>query len=299
MDKETLSNYGWIVICVLVLSVMIALATPFGTYISDGVKATTAGLFETSKNALDTGLEEAGITIEDQEFEGVNTIGGNTGSAPTVDPTLNHRDIIPKGATYTLANGTVLGAGENFPATPQYLDAYRYGDYTYVYSAGYIAEPYTAPFNEQFQNGNYEGWLVTVRQETPDGADFFPYQLKKSDYGTVLEYITGKPVTSMEYTFWRRWGMNSIENIPNTIINMNSTFYDANLRVAPIVPESVLDLTSTFCSSQFVNELVINANPTVYDSCLDFILQDTVITGTSKMLQELAATNSFGYVTIK
>ena len=30
MDKETLSNYGWVVICVLVLVVMIALATPFG-----------------------------------------------------------------------------------------------------------------------------------------------------------------------------------------------------------------------------------------------------------------------------
>ena len=28
MDKETLSNYGWVVICVLVLVVMIALATP-------------------------------------------------------------------------------------------------------------------------------------------------------------------------------------------------------------------------------------------------------------------------------
>ena len=26
MDKETLSNYGWIVICVLVLAVMLALA---------------------------------------------------------------------------------------------------------------------------------------------------------------------------------------------------------------------------------------------------------------------------------
>ena len=35
MDKETLSNYGWIVICVLVLTVMIALATPFGTFVAD------------------------------------------------------------------------------------------------------------------------------------------------------------------------------------------------------------------------------------------------------------------------
>ena len=38
MDKETLSNYGWVVICVMVLAVMIALATPFGEYIRDGVK---------------------------------------------------------------------------------------------------------------------------------------------------------------------------------------------------------------------------------------------------------------------
>ena len=37
MDKETLSNYGWIVICVIVLAVMIALATPFATLIKDAV----------------------------------------------------------------------------------------------------------------------------------------------------------------------------------------------------------------------------------------------------------------------
>ena len=43
MDKETLSNYGWIVICVLVLAVMLALATPFGTFIADGFKATYTG----------------------------------------------------------------------------------------------------------------------------------------------------------------------------------------------------------------------------------------------------------------
>ena len=52
MDKNTLSNYGWIVIAVLVLSVMIALATPFGEYIKAGVESTTAGLFETSEKAM-------------------------------------------------------------------------------------------------------------------------------------------------------------------------------------------------------------------------------------------------------
>ena len=44
MDKETLSNYGWVVICVLVLVVMIALATPFGKYVATAVKNTTEAL---------------------------------------------------------------------------------------------------------------------------------------------------------------------------------------------------------------------------------------------------------------
>ncbi len=66
MDKETLSNYGWVVICVLVLVVMIALATPFGKYIASAVSRTTEALFKTSKSALETGLAAgvSGATIE-------------------------------------------------------------------------------------------------------------------------------------------------------------------------------------------------------------------------------------------
>ena len=69
MDKNTLSNYGWIVIAVLVLSVMIALATPFGSYIEQGVRATTEGLFDTSKNAVNTAFEDLGVQMDDQTFE--------------------------------------------------------------------------------------------------------------------------------------------------------------------------------------------------------------------------------------
>ena len=60
MDKSTLSNYGWIVIAVLVLSVMIALATPFGEYIKAGVESTTAGLFDTSEKAMNVVGMDAG-----------------------------------------------------------------------------------------------------------------------------------------------------------------------------------------------------------------------------------------------
>ena len=86
MDKETLSNYGWIVICVLVMVVMIALATPFGSFISEAVQSTTKGLFDVNKSALDsTGL----INIDNQEFDvpdmnhGAEN-GGNTGETPVV-----------------------------------------------------------------------------------------------------------------------------------------------------------------------------------------------------------------------
>ena len=80
MDKNTLSNYGWIVIAVLVLSVMIALATPFGTYIENGVKSTTAGLFDTSEKALNV----VGMTAGSGNFEDGYTGVGSSGETPVV-----------------------------------------------------------------------------------------------------------------------------------------------------------------------------------------------------------------------
>ena len=87
MDKNTLSNYGWIVIAVLVLSVMIALATPFGEYIKAGVESTTAGLFDTSEKAMNV----VGMSAGD---------GGFGSSIPTKDPALNPSGTIPEGAYY-------------------------------------------------------------------------------------------------------------------------------------------------------------------------------------------------------
>ena len=72
MDKETLSNYGWIVICVLVMVVMIALAGPFGTFVADAVKSTTQGLFDVNQNAMNA----AGINIDDNAF--TDDINGGT-----------------------------------------------------------------------------------------------------------------------------------------------------------------------------------------------------------------------------
>ena len=53
MDKETLSHYGWIVILVLILSVLLALATPFGNFIADGFKVAYNGLIDVTCKVLD------------------------------------------------------------------------------------------------------------------------------------------------------------------------------------------------------------------------------------------------------
>ena len=76
MDKQTLSHYGWIVIVVLVLAVMLAFATPFGTYVGDAVVATTKGFGSiTEHNLNEDNIKNQGDKWEDK-FE--NGVGGGT-----------------------------------------------------------------------------------------------------------------------------------------------------------------------------------------------------------------------------
>ena len=240
MDKETLSNYGWIVICVLVLAVMIALATPFGSYISEGTQSTVEGLFATQQSAL----EVVGIELEDSEV-----------IPPTVEELIT-QGIVPEGATYTSADGTVYNTGDTMP-TPQYLDAFRYGDYTYVYSADYYNRPYTASFENQFCNGGYNGWLVTIRQETSDGTDYRGYQLKKSSYGAILESINGQPITCMSGTFYNCTALTTAPTIPSSVTYMNSTFNGCTkLTTAPAIPSSVTSLYGTFSGCTALTEKI-------------------------------------------
>ena len=53
MDKKTLSHYGWIVVLVLILAVLLAFVSPLGSFIADGFHAFTGGFISTNNNALD------------------------------------------------------------------------------------------------------------------------------------------------------------------------------------------------------------------------------------------------------
>ena len=64
MDKQTLSNYGWLVVVTLVLAIMLALATPFGSYVGDGVVSVANGFVGTSNDAT----AEENISQEEVEW---------------------------------------------------------------------------------------------------------------------------------------------------------------------------------------------------------------------------------------
>ena len=197
----------------------------------------------------------------------VSLSGGNNDASLE---NLNHSGTIPAGATYTLANGTVLNAGEEFPANPQPLDAYKYGDYTYVYSANYSNMPYSTSFENQFCDGAYNGWLVTVISERN-----YCSPILKSEYGTILNSIANAPITSMICTF---------DNCPITI--------------APVIPSTVIDMSCTFYDCPLLSgDIVINANnpAIIYDECFYGVNMDNITLKGEASKEILNAIGSTGY----
>ena len=239
MDKETLSNYGWIVICVLVMVVMIAFATPFGSFISGAVQSTTKGLFDVNKSALNsTGL----INIDDQTFDvpdmnhGAGENGGNNnnnGGYNHAAPELHPNGVIPEGGTYTTAGGTVYNAGEAFPATVVTGDKYVYGDFTYCYNK--CLNIFGMWMTDESQNG----WGVSSNGD-------------KEYYNPILETINNLPVTDMDGTFISRNLMIKAPEIPQYVNSMGGAFLNCkNLTEVPDIPAHVVNVANIFqgCSN--------------------------------------------------
>ena len=247
MDKETLSNYGWIVICVLVLAVMIALAGPFGTFVAGAVKSTTAGLFGVNQNALGA----AGIEIGDQAFANCEHLETEIRNATadysgdtcckecgTVLGTGKHK--VPDGGIYYVGVsynevGRYQGAtaiyrpGDELPEVVSFGDVYVYGDYEYRF--------------QQYCNGTWKsdveiaGWGVRVIDNT------------KTSYGEMLSEINGQPITSLRGTFQNCKALETAPALPTTgdITDMCYAFlWCENLAVAPTIPNGVTNMSSAF-----------------------------------------------------
>lgn len=74
MDKETLSQYGWIVIVIIILTIFLAIASPLGTYIFGGFKKVQEPIanFEESEDIFYSGA--LSVNVHPKELETQNNI---------------------------------------------------------------------------------------------------------------------------------------------------------------------------------------------------------------------------------
>ena len=250
MDKETLSNYGWIVICVLVLAVMLALATPFGNFISTAVKSTTQGLFDVNKNALNsTGL----INIGDQSFDSKDL------NDETATFYYDHGDYIYLRNSYS---GNEIGAptieeGRKF--VKEYAAILLGASFDDILAQGITEDDLWNEFGltedtfEPAVLGN--GWGVMVKSTD------------KTSYGPILESINGEPITNVTGTFYDCESLIVSPEIPSGVTDMYDTFYGCtSLTTAPTIPNSVTDMTSTFqnCTSLTTAPAIPNSVTNMY-----------------------------------
>lgn len=118
------------------------------------------------------------------------------------------------------------------------------------------------------------------------------------------ESLTAAPeipsgVTDLYETFTYCINLQTAPQIPEGVTTMNRTFAECwSLTTAPVIPASVTLLQGTFsgCSS-LSGEVVIHANPAHYSQCFSGTRNPIVLTGSSTVLAELAATADNGNVT--
>ncbi len=295
MDKNTLSNYGWIVIAVLVLSVMIALATPFGSYIEQGIKNTTTGLFEVENNAMSTAQVAVGLP----------------------DPRLSHNGTIKEGAVYYVGvTGATVGdysgatatyrEGDAFPE-PHIGDVYVYGDYEYRYNKRIYVNLETenitwGDFSE------YPGWGVRVLDKT------------KTNYSPILNNIANEPISNVVATFKGCRNMITSPKIPDTTKWSQHCFYGCiSLKHIPNLPEQIVksnymfaacysletvppingknsDINDMFIQCYNLKYVEINCSPTNIRNVFETSKPSTdlILAGTSTKLQQIAETSTTG-----
>lgn len=277
MDKETLSHYGWIVILVLILAVLLALASPFGMFIADGIKATTAGLWDTQWGAMSA----VGIILPNEEFVGepapCNIEGHYLGDGrgehmiPVTDCHSNHQYTcecdgwtVPENGTYIIlyqggSDERTFHAGEKLPCgyESQLGDVFTLNEYHYRFN--------------QYQDSGW-GWVSNITQngwgvECTDKSVVAP--------GAFLSEINGKPVNNARSIFYNCKSLKKIPEIPSCITDMSWAFYSCeSLDVMPDL-RNCTQLKSLACAFQhcislvdvsdfYIPESVTNLNLTFY-----------------------------------
>ena len=127
----------------------------------------------------------------------------------------NPSKIVPLNAEYTLTDGTVLEAGENFPTKPTVGDILTTEEYVYDYS--------------------HYGWHVQVRDKT------------KTHYDDLFESINGNKIYSLYGTFADCKNLVTAPDIPDSVYNLVGAFNGCeSLKTAPKLPSGVSNIKNAF-----------------------------------------------------
>ena len=228
MDKETLSHYGWIVIVVLVLAIMLTLATPFGTYIGDAIVETARGFVGTAEN----NLNEDSIKEKQNKWEDML---GKFPDAPAKGDIYEEGDY-----KYTYNRGGYYGTEWSVEVKDKTKT--EYGEI--------LSEIAGKPVTNM--------WCTFVGCTSLTTAPTIPSSVKNM-YGTFVgcTSLTTAPaipnsVTDMSSTFSDCTSLTTAPTIPNSVTSMRSTFSDCtSLTTAPAIPSSVRNMMYTFegCTS--------------------------------------------------
>ena len=191
MDKNTLANYGWVVCVVLVLSMMIALATPFATVIKNSVVGTTNGLTNNLNNALadswkdstESGNESSsGGSIAPRVYKFNDTIVSTGAKIVSTDEEYNEIGWLNDNLDSTIK---IKLCNEEFPDEPYYIIPVLYGADFYVFGnteselGGYPVKLWSSVLSffpiigdfELIDYGNYEEWFKANATLVSDGSD--------------------------------------------------------------------------------------------------------------------------------
>ena len=326
MDKETLSHYGWIVILVLILAVLLALASPFGNFIAEGFKATYVGFFQTGENAL--GIIIPGSETKEDEEQG-------DAYALILDNTSNANEPYPMIFVRTEKEVKI---GDSF-------NSKTYGEKVVlaVYT-GFETETYNAEYMDDWLAGSDVPWREKSRDVTcvvfeskisPVSTSMWfawfencdDFNMQKLDTSNVINmshmfYDSGitdasslnvsNNVTTIESIFENCSNLTvaPILKNANNLINLKKAFYWSDIRIAPELPQNVENLYFTFAycknltkASDIISNKTISIDG-IYTNCESLVGEMTIIAdvpgvGVSNIYGSFYSVGSKGSFTIK
>ena len=243
MDKQTLSHYGWIVVLMLIMSVMIAMATPFGKYIATAIENTTEALCNTQQKALSA----TDIELMEQEFEDMFIGGGTDLVIPEQTPTeCQHTNITTINASATYTGDTYCIDCNTTIATGEMISAPIVGSATFN-------KKITEDCNCMTEYGYHQCWVniepVTLTWD----------ELKLAENGTKYVY-DASAITDTEICNYAFAGCLSLTDItiPDSVTSIGEEAFNGAALTSITIPDSVTSISNgAFCFCESLTSITI------------------------------------------